>query len=185
MSHIPTATDASDATDPTLPARWTSRSRRSRATVLVAVGLLAMYSIFVARGAVAFSEKRSAPEIVPFFVWELFSRVPAPVQREYRIRMTAMDGTRLGEPVPYEETTLPMHQAGPAQNIMSALGHAYARGDVDALATYRTIWESRYLHPLTSASYQLVKVEYDIAERYECGCYRSETVITEFSMGQP
>ena len=169
------------------PARHSSArpgtQRPTRRVVWCAIALLALYSGFLARGTHAFTQQRSAPEIFPFFVWELFSRVPHPEQRSFGVRLTAMNGSLLAEPVYFEDTTLPAHDSGPAHNVINKIGHAYRSGDQDTLERYRTILESRYLHPLESATYEVVDRTYEVEARYDCDCYTSETVVTSFTMG--
>jgi hypothetical protein len=174
----------------TRPRRRTSGPRRrgtgrTHRLVWLLVGILAVYSVFLARGLHAFSQERGAGETFPFFVWELFSRVPKPEQTSYGVRLTAMDGTVLTTPVYYEDSLLPTHQSSPAQAMIAVIGRAYAQGDEERVERYRTIFESRYLQPLEQATYELVWREFDIEERYSCECYTSETVIAEFTLGVP
>ena len=158
--------------------------RRTRRLAWLVVGILGVYSFFLAQGVYAYSQERGARETFPFFIWDLFSRVPQPDQVSYGMRLTEMDGTRLDEPVYYEETTLPTHQSSAAQGMIGTIGGAFESGDGDRVDRYRTIWESRYLQPLTSARYELVRREYDVEERHDCGCYRREVVVAEFTMGR-
>ena len=151
----------------------------------LAVGLLAVYAIFLGRGLQAFSQERSAAEVFPFFVWELFSRVPRQQQVDYAVRLVEMDGTLLAEPTYFESSTLPAHQSAPAQGMIGVIGWAHVAGDEARVDRYRQIWESRYLQPLTSATYELVEREYDVDERHECGCFTRETVVATFTMGEP
>jgi hypothetical protein len=157
--------------------------KRTRRLAWFAVGILGVYSIFLAQGVYAYSQERGARETFPFFIWDLFSRVPQPDQVSYGIRLTEMDGTRL-DPVYYEETTLPTHQSSAAQAMIGTIGSAYESGDAERVDHYRTIWESRYLQPLASAQYELVRREYDVEERHDCDCYRREVVLAEFVMGR-
>ena len=149
------------------------------------IGILAIYTLFLARGSYAFSQYRGPSEIFPFFHWELFSRVPEPQQETYGIRLTALNGAPLGDPVYFEDSILPTHQSSNAYNVIQSIGTAFEAGDREAVDRYRTILESRYLEPATSAEYQLVHREYDVEERYECDCYDTEVVLAEFSMGTP
>jgi hypothetical protein len=160
------------------------RRRRTDRLVWLAIGILAIYSLFLARGSYAFSQYRGPSEIFPFFHWELFSRVPEPIQETYGIRFTEMNGAVLDDPVYFEDSILPSHQSSNAHIVIQEIGGAYETGD-DAVDRYRTILESRYLEPLSGASYELVRREYDVEERYECDCFTTEVVLAEFSMGEP
>lgn len=169
---------------PTVHASTSRRARRpTRRVVWCAIALLTVYSGFLVRGAHAFSQQRSAPEVFPFFVWELFSRVPEAEQQSFGVRLTTMNGSQLAEPVYFEDTMLPAHQAAAAHNVIGMIAHAYQSGDADTLERYRAILESRYLYPLESATYELVDRTYDVEARYECDCYISETVVASFTMG--
>jgi hypothetical protein len=168
-------------------ARTTSLQRHgrrlTRRVVWLAIALLVLYTGFLVRGSYAFSQDRSAPEIFPFFVWELFSRVPRAEQRSYGLRLTEMNGAPLAEAVYFEDSMLPTHQSSAAHNVINKIGHAYTSGDEATLERYRTIMETRYLHPLESGSYELVRRTYNVKERYDCDCLISETVVAEFTMG--
>lgn len=159
--------------------------KRAELLSWLAVGLLAVYSILLGRSLYGFSQERWTPEVFPFFVWELFSRVPQDHQVDYAVRLVEMDGTALAEPTYFERSTLPLHQAGPAQAMLGVIGRAYEGGDQDRLDRYREIWESRYLEPLTTATYELVRREYTVEGRHECECFTRETVLATFTMGEP
>ena len=158
--------------------------RRTTRLVWLTVAILGLYSTFLVQGMYAFSQERSEPETFPFFVWDLFSRVPQPDQVSYGVRFIEMDGARLDGPTYYEESTLPTHQSSAAQGMIGVMGGAVESGDTERLDRYRTVWESRYLQPLTSAQYELVRREYRVEERYDCDCFTRETVLAEFTMGE-
>ena len=88
-------------------------------------------------------------------------------------------------PVYFEDSILPTHQSSNAYTVIQLIGGAFEEDDDEAVDHYRTIFESRYLEPLSGARYELVHREYDVEERYECECYTSEVVLAEFSMGEP
>jgi hypothetical protein len=167
-------------------ASMTERRRRRKTDRLVwlAVGILAIYSLVLARGSYSFSQYRGPSEIFPFFHWELFSRVPEPTQETYGIRFTEMNSAPLDHPVYFEDSILPTHQSSSAHAVIQVIGGAFERGDDEAVDRYRTILESRYLEPLSGTRYELVRREYDVEQRYECDCYTTEVVLAEFSMGE-
>lgn len=148
------------------------------------LAVLAVYTVMMGRTAVAFADFRAPSEILPFFHWELFSRVPEPVQRYYGIRFTSLDGVPLSEPVYFEDSALPTRSNSSAHLVVQRIGQAVREGDDEAAARYRTILESRYLDRAEGATYELVDREYDIEEREECDCYISEVVIDTFTVGE-
>jgi hypothetical protein len=159
--------------------------KRTRRFGWLTVAILVVYAVALTPGIRAYTQERGARETFPFFNWDLFSRVPKPEQVSYGFRFTAIDGQRLDAPTYFEETLLPAHQSSPAQIMIGVIGGAHERGDATTVERYREVWESRYLQPLTSASYELVRREFTIEERYECDCFTSEVVLAEFTMGQP
>lgn len=157
--------------------------RRTDRLVWLVLGVLVVYCLMLARTSFAFAQYRGPSEIFPFFHWELFSRVPEPVQQYYGIRFTTLNGVSLDQPVYFEQSTLPARSNSSAHVLVQRLGRAVERGDDEAAARYRTILESRYLDLEAGAAYELVDREYDVEERYECDCFISEVVLDQFTVG--
>jgi hypothetical protein len=139
--------------------------------------------VFLARDGVNRIREQPSGETLPFFMWELFSTVPENHQSDYGLRLIEMDGSK-GDGVYFEESLLPSHSATGAHRIIGRMGAAFEAGRMDDFERQRTILETRYLYPLSTATYELVKREFDVDERYDCECFVSEVTLTEITMEQ-
>jgi hypothetical protein len=136
-------------------------------------------------GVLVVNGPRNATEVLPFFNWSLFSRVPAPDQVHYSVRLLEIDGAALDPPVFFDEASdlLPGAQAPEANELLQHLGRSLEAGDEAAVADARAALESRFLNGLDSAVYEVVRRRYDIVDRLECDCYLEETSLREFTLG--
>jgi hypothetical protein len=165
------------------PSAGRPRRRRIDRLVWFVLVVLAVYGVMLARASWAVVQYDPQTEVLPFFRWDLFSRVPEPEQQYYGIRFTSLAGATLEEPVYFEQSALPSHSNSSAHVLVQRLGQAVEDGDDDA-ARYREILESRYLDGVVGATYELVDREYDIEARLECDCFTSEVVIDRFTVGE-
>jgi hypothetical protein len=157
--------------------------RRTERLARAAVGLVVVYCSFLVRDGLARAREQPSGETFPFFMWELFSTVPEPHQTDYGLRLVEIDGSAV-DGVYFEESLLPSHQASAAQGVIGRMGADLEAGRTDDLEVARLLLETRYLYPLSTARYELVKREYDVGDRYDCSCFTSEIVLAEFSMTQ-
>ena len=149
--------------------------------------LLVIYALIVTRGLnVVVRDGRTAPEVFPFFVWELFSRVPPAERESYGLRFVSVNGDLLGAPMYFEEAGayLPTSHSPEAQQIIRQMGQALAAGQPLGVAFNRDILETRHMQQLTSADYEIVRVRFDLLERFDCpDCYLEETPVAQFTLG--
>lgn len=150
------------------------------ATRVVAATFAVMVGYF---GVLVLNGPRNSTEVLPFFNWSLFSRVPATEQVHYSIRLVVVDGEAIDPPVYFDEAEdiLSTSKLPEANEVLQDLGAAAAAGDDVAVAEIQTLLESRFLNGLDSATYEVVRRRYDIVDRIECRCFLEETVLAERS----
>lgn len=149
--------------------------------------LLLIYSLIVARGVFyVVHEERTAPEVFPFFVWELFSRVPRAERESYALRFVEVNGDPLDTPVYFEKAGafLSMSHSPDAQVVIRQIGEALAAGQPFRMTSNRDILEARFMDRLTSAEYEIVRIRFDVLDRIDCDCFIQETPIAQFTLGE-
>jgi hypothetical protein len=129
--------------------------------------------------------RRGEDELLPFFTWSLFSRVPEREAVHYSIRLVEVDGRTLDPPVYFDEASalLATTQLPEANTTLQDLGRAVEAGDEDAVDAARSTLESRFLNELDSATYEVVRRRFDIVDRVECDCFVEETTLRELTFG--
>lgn len=149
--------------------------------------LLLVYSLTVVRtfhGVVI--ENRPTPEVFPFFAWELFSRVPPAEQEAVALRFVEINGEVLDPPVYFEkaDTWLSNSRSPTAYHVIRQLGSALEQSQLMRAAIKRELLESRFMQDVRTAEYEIVKVRFDILERFECDCYIEEMPLARFTLGE-
>ena len=130
-------------------------------------------------GVLVVNGPTTTPEAFPFFSWSLFSEIPDPVQTDYTIRFTEVDGRALDPPVDLEDARDFLPTSGRAATYLTvqALGRASAGGPAPPHRQGAEALEANHLAALDSAQYQVVERRFDILERDRCDCVLDEVVL--------
>lgn len=151
------------------------RRLRRRLALLVVV-------YFVAGGA---SQKLvpGVDEIIPFYGWSLFSKVPNEDSR-YALLIHSRNGRPLEPPVPFLGAP-PSIAAGNrflGRKVIQRLGRAVEEGNSARLAELRRLLEENYLHG--RVTYELVFERYDPLARWRTGENLEERSLGRFTSGE-
>jgi hypothetical protein len=122
-------------------------------------------------------------EVFPFFGWDLFSTVPAPVALDYSARIYGVDGSPKG--TWFENANLqPSAQEVQGYVLLQGLGKSLAGGNAGAAAVQRRQFETAYLGSLPNVRYEIVQRTYDIRDRVDCrNCFLSDKVLGSYTKG--
>lgn len=151
------------------------RRLRRRLAILVVV-------YFFAGGA---SQKLipGVDEVIPFYGWSLFSKVPNEDSR-YELLIHRHDGRRLEPPVPF--LTAPAAIVGGnryiGRKVVQRLGRAVERGEASEVAELRRLLEGSYLRG--RVRYELVYERYDPIERWRSGAGLEARSLGRFTSGE-
>lgn len=144
--------------------------------------LLATFAVILLYVGVLWNEGfHSNHEVLPFFKWELFSRVPDRMNSSYSARILEIDGEVLEEPLYFEEARDHLRNARSpeAQLVLQRFGQALERDEIIRAGNQRELFEDRWLEA-ERVRYVMVRRDYDLLERISCRCYVSEKVIGVF-----
>jgi hypothetical protein len=166
-----------------VPAMGQAKSaRRSRTSVhlLLTAGLIIGYC-----GILLWAGPSADKETFPFFKWQLFSKVPMPVNTSYGVRVLEVDGVAVDPPRYFEESPdlFTSAKSPEAATLTKAWAQHHKAGRRMDAAYSQELFHTRYFSPATSVRYELVERRYDIRERVECHCYLSEEVLGEYEYG--
>lgn len=122
-------------------------------------------------------------EVFPFFGWDLFSTVPAPVGEDFSARIYGVDGSSKG--TWFENANLqPAAQEAQGYTLLQALGKSLAAGNTTAAAIQRRQFESAYLEALPNVRYEIVERAYDVRKRVDCqDCFLTDKVLGSYTKG--
>jgi len=153
---------------------------RTRRLLTLALGSLVAYGAILSVATVV----RGSAEIFPFFSWQLFAGVPAPIDQDYGVRLTAADGRAIAPAVYFEDAAsyISASHSISARALIQDLGRNLERKRSPQSARERAILESRYLQDLGSGRYQVVRRRFDVIDRVDCRCFIEEAVVAEFSL---
>jgi hypothetical protein len=132
---------------------------------------------------VSFVVIHRSPEIFPFFGWDLFSTVPAPVSRDYSARIFGLDGASKG--TWYENAELDSAaQEVQGYILLQRLGRSLATGQKLTAAIQLKQFETAYLNSMPKVRFQIVERTYDIRKRVDCQtCFLSDKVLGTYTNG--
>jgi hypothetical protein len=132
---------------------------------------------------VSFALVHSGTEVFPFFKWDLFSTVPAPVSRDYSARIYGLDGP--SKRTWFENADLvPQGQEVQGYILLQALGRSLASGKALPAAIQLKRFESAYLNKLPKARFEIVERTYDIRKRVDCqNCFLTDRVLGSYTTG--
>jgi hypothetical protein len=130
---------------------------------------------------VSFVVIHRSPEVFPFFGWDLFSTVPAPVSRDYSARIYGIDGS--SKPTWYENAELnSAAQEVQGYILLQRLGQSLATGQKFAAAIQLKQFETAYLNSLPKVRFEIVQRTYDIRKRVDCQtCFLSDKVLGSYT----
>lgn len=148
--------------------------RPSTRIVALLVVFLSVYAALL-----GFTVARDSDAIFPFNRWDLFSKVPNAMSRNYSLRFVEVDGRVLDEPVYFDHAHGVVDDPGSpvASQLMQDLGHALSRGDDDAAFNAHLQLQARFMQGIGSARYEVVYRTFDVLERHRCGCFISEETV--------
>jgi len=151
------------------------------------MGLASVAFIAVYAGAILWRGPFNGDLLFPFHRWELFSQVPPATNRTYSIRLLEVDGKVLDPPRYFDEAHGYVDQPNSpvASQLMSDLGSALRRGDLDRSVKAKIQLESRFMQGRRTARYEVVLRTFDILERFECDCFTSEEVVGTLEKSPP
>lgn len=107
-------------------------------------------------------------EILPFYGWSLFSKVPNEDSR-YVLLVRRHEGREVDPPVPFMQAP-PEIVAGNryiGRKVIQRLGRAIDEGETERVAELRRLLESSHLHG--RVRYQIVYERYDPLEKWRTG----------------
>jgi hypothetical protein len=130
---------------------------------------------------VSFVVIHRSPEVFPFFGWDLFSTVPAPVSRDYSARIYGLDGR--SKATWYENADLkPPAQEVQGYILLQAVGRSLASGNRLKAAIQLKQFETAYLNTVPNVRFEIVERTYDIRKRVDCqNCFLSDKVLGSFT----
>lgn len=149
--------------------------KRLRVKLLIIVALYPVIALYSMR---AFER-----EIFPFFWWELFSYIPAQQRQDYGLRIIQY-GDRKPDPPPYFEHASPLINnptSIEAQTSIQLLGAAIEQSESGEAEKLRRLIETVHMQDPQSVTYQVIRREFDLIERWQCQCFAEEEVIAEFT----
>lgn len=159
----------------------TASTRTGRGRLVgVAVACTALATAAITAGG-AFAEG-DAP--FPTAAWAQYPSAVEPQGRSYGIRLTAVDGEPLPEPVLHDDAGGLVPSPGDAGLRRLARTLAGELDDPMRSAFVRRALEDRYLTGLEGAAYELVHVEHDVLARARCECGGRATVIESYEVGR-
>lgn len=160
-------------------------SSRSAANRLAVAALLFLVGYSALIGYRHVAGLRHDEELFPFFGWSLFSKVPGPELVDFGVRLTAIRGEPLPEPLYYENASghVAFPHAPDIHVLVGQLGRRLTSGDLGATAYVRKVLEDRFLDGHDHTTYEIVRRRYDALERLRCTCYLEETVVASFEVG--
>lgn len=122
-------------------------------------------------------------EVYPFAPWSLYSHVNT-VEKDYAVRITAVEGEVLAEPLYFQEAShlFPEAQDVTAQVSMQRLGKAVLAGNETAVAEIREYVEPIYLETaaIKQVEYEVVERRFNPLERWRTGVFMEERVLASF-----
>lgn len=121
-------------------------------------------------------------EILPFYGWSLFSKVPNEDSR-YVLLVRRHEGRQLEPPVPFMQAP-PEIVAGNrfiGRKVIQRLGRAVEEGDEDRVAEHRRLLEESFLHG--RVRYQIVFERYDPLEKWRSGAALERRSLGRFRSG--
>ncbi|HEX6200402.1 MAG TPA: hypothetical protein VF150_09070 [Thermoanaerobaculia bacterium] len=122
-------------------------------------------------------------EILPFYGWSLFSKVPNEDSR-YVLLVRRHEGRRLDPPVPFMQAP-PEIVAGNryvGRKVIQRLGRAIDEGEVERVAELRRLLEESFLRG--RVRYQVVYERYDPLEKWRGGADLERRSLGRFRSGE-
>lgn len=122
-------------------------------------------------------------EIIPFFGWSLFSKVPNEDSR-YALLLHSKNGRALEPPVPFLEapSSIAAGNRYLGRKVIQRLGRAVDEGNATRVAELRRLLEENYLHG--RVVYQLVFERYDPLARWRSGENLEQRSLGRFTSGE-
>lgn len=146
----------------------------------VVLGLLAAYFMI---GAALFVFSPALNEVYPFFSWTLFREVPQRDSIRYVVRVTAVNGVQLAQPVFLDQSEGIVKGGVGATNDsrISQLRSAVLEDDTDAIRTAREQLEETFLP--RDVAYELVEIHFDPIDFWKTGAYSDMQPYRAFTSG--
>jgi len=122
-------------------------------------------------------------EIIPFYGWSLFSKVPNDDSR-YVLLIHGQGRRSLDPPVSFlrAPATLVAGNRYTGRKVIQHLGRAVERGNAARVGTLRRLLESNYLQG--RVRYELVFERYDPIEKWRSGTDLERHSVGEFTSGE-
>ena len=121
-------------------------------------------------------------EIMPFFGWSLFTRVPN-VDERYEVYIEQHAGRELEPAIPYLRASPQLAPGNPhlGRKLIQRLGRAAQDGNPGEIESLRRLFEDTYLaHPVR---YRVVRERYEPLEKWQRGKALEEQLLATYSTG--
>ncbi len=143
-------------------------------------GALALCAIYLVVAGISWVV-RDRSEVIPFFAWDLFAKVPDPVTTNYGIRLVSVNGTQLAHPLYFEDAGRYLRSSESIEAVVLTqhLGQAIEHHS-DSAARLRRQFQNTYLSDLTDVDFQVVKRTFDQRDRFTCHCYIKQKVLANY-----
>lgn len=154
-----------------------SRLRRLRR------GLALLVVVYFFAGGASQKLIPGVDEVLPFYGWSLFSKVPNDDSR-YVLLVRRHEGRLLDPPVPFMQAP-PEIVAGNryiGRKVIQRLGRAVDDGDEARVAEHRRLLEEAFFHG--SVRYELVYERYDPLEKWRSGADLERRSLGRFTRGE-
>jgi hypothetical protein len=115
-------------------------------------------------------------ELIPFFSWFLFEKVPGNTRSQLAIRIVEYQGKKLDPPVLFEQADgiVDEPRSSKAKELIRRFGPEVMSGRAQEAERLRRILEQVYLPD--NVRYELVMLQYNPVQRFEQGSYEVTTI---------
>ena len=160
------------------PARTVIAMRIYRASILCVLLFAVAYPV-VSGGVLATSRRTSVIEIYPIAPWSLFCFIPNR-ESDFGVQLHTVDGNMIDDATYFNEhAELSEKERIIAYNVVQRMGAFHDAEDSTALYERREFFERSVLAQAAGiVSYELVRRDFDVLERWKTGeCDRVESLV--------